>query len=410
MALLSYLTGNSTWAVSLKYRDYRVLWAATVFQSVGMGMEHVALGWVVLELTDSPFMVGVASAARMAPFFFLGIVSGAVADRVERRTFLRFLALAGAVVALVTAVFLVRNTGQVWPIVVLATGMGCVWAFTMTMRQAYTYDIVGHQAALNGMALTALSQRLGGVAGALTAGAIIAWVGVAGEYLAIAATYAVGGVTLMFARSSGQAASSETQSVWANLKGTFHILRFNRVLFILMLLAAVTEVFGFTHQTLLPVFARDVLGLGSTGFGVMSAVRQGGGLFGIILLANLGNYQRKGLLMFIMAAGFGLGEMAFWLTDSVFTFVLVLLFINACASGVDTLYKTLMQANVPNEQRGRAMGTWVVSIGVAPVGHLSIGALGGALGAPGALLINGCILLGASVATALGLPTIRRLK
>ena len=129
-----------------------------------------------------------------------------------------------------------------------------------------------------------------------------------------------------------------------------------------------------------------------------------------ILLANLGNYQRKGLLMFIMAAGFGLGEMAFWLTDSVFTFVLVLLFINACASGVDTLYKTLMQANVPNEQRGRAMGTWVVSIGVAPVGHLSIGALGGALGAPGALLINGCILLGASVATALGLPTIRRLK
>ena len=102
--------------------------------------------------------------------------------------------------------------------------------------------------------------------------------------------------------------------------------------------------------------------------------------------------------------------MAFWVTNGVFTFVLALLFINACASGVDTLYKTLMQSNVPNEQRGRAMGSWVVSIGVAPVGHLSLGAIAGVLGAPGALLINGSLLLGVSIATALGLPNIRRLK
>jgi len=154
MALLSYFSGNVTWAASFKYRDYRLLWVATVFQSVGMGMEHVALGWLVLELTDSAFMVGVASAARMAPFFFLGIVSGAVADRVERRMFLRMLALAGAIVSGLTALVLYQDTGLVWPIILLAMSMGCVWAFTMTMRQAYTFDIVGPEAALNGLALT----------------------------------------------------------------------------------------------------------------------------------------------------------------------------------------------------------------------------------------------------------------
>ena len=410
MALLSYLTGNITWATSFKYRDYRLLWIATVFQSVGMGMEHVALGWLVLELTDSPFMVGVASAARMAPFFFLGIVSGAVADRVERRMFLRLLALAGVIISGITALVLFQDTGQVWPIILLAMGMGCVWAFTMTMRQAYTFDIVGPEAALNGLALTSLSQRVGGVLGALIAGLIIAWAGVAGQYVAIAVTYTFGGVVLMLTRSSGQAAVAEPQSVWQNLKGTFHILSTNRILLILMILAAVTEVLGFTHQTLIPVFARDELGLGSAGFGMMSAVRQAGGLFGLMMLANMGGFQRKGLLMFVLAAGFGLGEMAFWLTNSVFTFVAVLLVLNACASGVDTLYKTLMQSNVPNEQRGRAMGSWVVSIGVAPVGHLSLGAIAGVLGAPGALLINGSLLLGVSIATALGLPNIRRLK
>jgi MFS family permease len=410
MALLSYLAENITWASSFKYRDYRLLWIATVFQSVGMGMEHVALGWLVLELTDSAFMVGVASAARMAPFFFLGIVSGAVADKVERRMFLRMLALAGAVVSGITAFVLYQGTGQVWPILLLAMSMGCVWAFTMTMRQAYTFDIVGHEAALNGLAMTSLSQRVGGVMGALAAGLIIAWVGVAGQYAAIAVVYVIGGAVLMFTRSSGQAAIAEPQSVWQNLKGTFHILSTNRILLILMILAAITEVLGFTHQTLIPVLARDELGLGSAGFGVMSAVRQGGGLIGLILLANMGGFQRKGLLMFALAVGFGLGEMAFWATNSVFTFVLALLFINACASGVDTLYKTLMQSNVPNEQRGRAMGSWVVSIGVAPVGHLSLGAIAGVLGAPGALLINGSLLVGVSIATAIGLPNIRRLK
>ena len=410
MALISFLTGDVNWASSFKYRDYRLLWVATVFQSVGMGMEHVALGWVVLELTDSPFMVGVASAARMAPFFFLGIVSGAVADKVERRIFLRLVSGAGALLACITAMVLFSETFHVWPIIVLATAMGCVWAFTITMRQAYTFDIVGYDAALNRLALMALSQRVGGVLGALAAGLIIAWVGIAGEYMAIAATYVCGGAVLILARSSGQAAVTEPQSVWQNLKDTFGILRTNHVLLILMLLAASTEALGFTHQTLLPVFTRDVLGMGPSGFGIMSAVRQGGGLVGILLLTGLGNFQRKGLLMFILASGFGLGEMAFWFTDHVATFVLVLLIINGFASGVDTLYKTLMQSNVPNEQRGRAMGVWVVSIGVAPVGHLSVGAVAGILGAPAALLINGGMLFAVSVATALGLPEIRRLN
>ena len=71
MALLSYFSGNVTWAASFKYRDYRLLWVATVFQALGMGMEHGAWGWLVLELTDSPLMVGMALALRMAPFFLL---------------------------------------------------------------------------------------------------------------------------------------------------------------------------------------------------------------------------------------------------------------------------------------------------------------------------------------------------
>jgi hypothetical protein len=102
--------------------------------------------------------------------------------------------------------------------------------------------------------------------------------------------------------------------------------------------------------------------------------------------------------------------MAFSLSNHLYYFLGVLLFVNACAMAVDTIYKTLMQDNVADEERGRAMGSWVLSIGVAPVGHLGVGALAGILGAPGALLINGAVLTAVSIGTAIGLPRMRRLE
>ncbi len=409
MSLYSQISRGRGWAASFRRRDFRFLWAATVAQSVGMGMEFVALGWIVFELTNSPFLVGVSSAARMAPFFFLGLVSGAVADRVDRRIFIRWITLLGAVIACLTGLALHFNYGQVWPIIALSVGMGCVWAFTMTLRQAYTYDIVGPEAALNGMSLATLSQQLGGVVGSLVAGVIIERAGIANQYMAIAGSYALSLGVLMWTREPGQAAVRTTQSVIQNLIGYAQILRTNRILLTLMVLAGVTEIFGFTHQSLLPVFAKDILGVGAVGLGVMSAFRQGGGIAGLVILAGMGRFRRKGLMVFIIAGAFGAGEMAFFLGGNFVSFVLILAFINACASAIDTLYRTLMQENVSNDERGRAMGSWVLSIGVGPVGHLGVGAMGQAFGAPVTLLINGSILLGVSIASGLGLKKVRRL-
>ena len=409
MALSSLFSRSPIWAASFRYRDFRYLWMSTTVQSVGMGMEFVALGWLVLDLTGSPFLVGVASAARMAPFFFLGLVSGAVADRVDRRVFTRWITMAGAVIAALTALPLFLGYQNVWPIIALTVVMGSVWAFTLTLRQAYTYDIVGPESALNGMSLTALSNRLGGVLGALVAGAIIEIAGIGFQYLAIGLSYAASAVILFWTREAGQAAVRTPQSVLRNLIGYIEIISTNRTLLTLMILAAITEIFGFTHQSLLPVFAKDELGVGSVGLGVMSSFRQGGGIIGLLLLANLSSSRQKGWMIFIIAGTFGLGEMAFSLGGGFIYFVLVLALINASAAAVDTLYKTLMQEVVPNEQRGRAMGSWVLSIGVAPAGHMGVGALAGAFGATRALLINGTVLLAVSIVTALALPKIRRL-
>ena len=83
------------WWQSFEFKDFRFLWVSTFFQSIGFGMDNVALGWIVFEKTDSAFMVGLAAALRMVPLFLLGIFSGLIADNVERRIFLRIFTIVG---------------------------------------------------------------------------------------------------------------------------------------------------------------------------------------------------------------------------------------------------------------------------------------------------------------------------
>ena len=297
-----------------------------------------------------------------------------------------------------------------WSILALVTLAGSVFAFALTTRQAYTYDIVGPERALNGLSLTAMSMQAGGIGGALLSGVLIQSLGPGWQFVGVSACYLAAVLVLLATGKVEQLVETRRESVLRTMAGYLQIIRENRVLLVLMCLAAVTEVFGFTHMTLLPVFAKEVLHLGPVGLGFLTAVRQSGGIMGLILLASLRDFRRKGILMLTLATGFGLGLMAFSLSSNLFFFLVVLALVNACAMSVDTLYKTLMQSSVPDEQRGRAMGSWVLSIGVAPVGHLGVGGLAGLLGAPGALLVNGAILTFVSLTAAVGLPEMRRLR
>ena len=397
------------WAASLRIRDFRLLWGSTLLYSLATGMEQVSVGWLIFELTGSELMVGVGAAARMLPFFLLGLLSGAIADRWDRRVLVQIGTLGASVVALVMALLLLGGLENVWVVVALVAALGSTFAFVLTVRQTFTYDIVGPEYALNGLALGAMAMQGGGIAGSLVSGAVIEAAGAGWQFVAAAVCYLLSALATLTIRDPGRSIRPAAASVLQNLAGYVRLLRNYRLLLVLMLLTAATEILGFTHMTLLPVFAKEVLHVGPTGLGVMTAARQGGGLLGLWILAGLGGVRKKGLMMFATATGFGAGLMAFSLSGNIYSFIGVLLFVNACAMAVDTLYKTLMQDTVSDEERGRAMGSWVLSIGFAPVGHVGIGALAGIVGAPRALLINGAALAAISVVSALALPRIRRL-
>ncbi|MBI2871733.1 MAG: MFS transporter [Chloroflexi bacterium] len=396
-------------APSLAYRDFRNLWLSTVAASVGMWMEQVALGWMVLELTDSPFMVGVAYGVRMAPFFFFGLVAGALADRVNRPLFLRFINAGVAGVAVTLAVLIFLDMVQVWHVLAIAFVMGALRALYMALRQSFAYDVVGSANALNGLAFLSISMRVGGLAGGPLAGAIIVAVGAGGAYLAMGGSYLVSVLALLLVKEQGQAAPTSREPMLQNLRGGFRLMRSNRVLASLTAMAAGTEVLGYSHTMIMPILARDVLGVGAAGLGVMMAFRSLGGMAGVALLAGTSHLLGLGKLLLACVGLFGLGLVLLGYSPTFLLVLVALLFVSAVASATDVLIPTLMQRSVSNEQRGRAMGGWALGIGVGPVGHMELGALAGALGPPVALAINGVALGAVAALYVLGMPRIRRL-
>lgn len=386
-----------------------MLWGATLCSQVGTGMQTVLLGWLVLAMTDSNTMVGLLFAIRSAPNLLVGFMAGALTDRFDRRMLMRLTTCGMALLPWFMAWCAWQGTLALWMLLGCTALLGLLQAFEATARQAYTFDVVGARDATQGLALLFLAQRLGGVFGSLLAGATLAWWGASLSFLAMGLTYGGGAVAIWTLRQRGSAAPQVQESMWDNVLAYGRELRANRVMQSLILSTAGTELFGFSYQVLLPTLARDVLHSGAAGLGLLTAGRFLGGVLGSAVLTAVQSTRHQGRMLLVTLTLFGIGLVSlaevtyFWFTLG------GVMFVSMMAAAADILHMALLQHSVANEQRGRAMGAWVVGTGTAPLGHLAIGALAGLMGASLALLLNGAALLALAGTLALALPRLRRL-
>jgi predicted MFS family arabinose efflux permease len=161
---------------------------------------------------------------------------------------------------------------------------------------------------------------------------------------------------------------------------------------------------------MLPVLAKEVLQVGAGGLGVLTAFRFLGGVLGVSGLTVLGARYRRGRMLLVALTLFGAGQVLLASAPTFAVAALCVIFINIMAAATDVLHQTLLQYSVANEQRGRAMGSWIIGTGVAPVGHLEVGALASLTSAHVALLVNGLALMLLPLGMAVGIPRLWRLK
>ncbi|MDP6494949.1 MAG: MFS transporter [Dehalococcoidia bacterium] len=396
-------------APAMRFRDFRLLWLSGVFNSTGFIGEQVVLGWLVLELSDSPLMVGAALALRMAPFLLLGVIAGAIADRVDRRKLLRGVSISMAALSAVISLIIMLDLVALWHLLLITFAGGCLRAMHQPARQSFAYDIVGPNNLVNGLSFLSLGMRVGAIGGSLVVGFLVGRLGADVAYMVLAISYIGSATTLQFIRSPGQSTSRAQQPLWQNLKELGVELRQNSTLRVLLILAATVEILGFSHQVLLPVIARDVLDVGAEGLGLMNALRSIGGITAILALSSLGEVRRKGLLYLAVLHIFGISLLFLGVADTFYPAILAIIVINGMGALSDILSQSLVQTVVPNELRGRAMGSWVLAVGLGPVGHLQIGALASALGVGFALTAHGAGLVALAVGALALFPRLRRL-
>ena len=268
-----------------------------------------------------------------------------------------------------------------------------------SVSRALVYDLVGSKQALNGMALVSLADKLFAVLGALSAGVLLSLVGASGAFGGMGAAYFFSALCLAgvkrayrWKRKGEEASSPEDRPSGKFTKNLMMIWK-NPGLLLLAGIAVTMEVFAFSSDVLLPSFARDIFKVGESGLGIMTAVRNVGGVVGVLVLAGISTRVRQGPLLAFACVGFGISLAVFASSPTFILALVVLFFIGMMWASVDSLLPTLLQYSVRDEERGASVGVWNLSRGLGPLGHLEVGALAGATSASLALTINGGLIV-----------------
>jgi MFS family permease len=374
-------------------RSFSLIFLTTVTASLGDMLMDISSGWLVLDLTDSPLSLGLFWAVRSSPNLLFGMIGGATADKMDRR---RLLMACYGLYALCGSLFgFLIMSGRIRLIHALALIFirGVIRTFENPSRQSFIVDIVGRSRAMNGISLNAVGMRGIGILGGALAGLIIELFGKEWPFYVLSGMFIVAILLVGFIKGVRTNRVAQQLSVWRNIVGGVQIVRDNRVILALMVIAATCEMFGFSFPVLIPVFARDMLKVGAFGMGMINAFRSGGGLLACLALASLGDLKHKGRLLLGMFLMFGVG-LILYANSPVYALSLFFMgVVGVSAASHDALSQVLLQLNVEEDQRGRAMGIWQLSIGFGLIGSMTLGTLAEAYGAPLAQSVFGGIMV-----------------
>ena len=394
---------------ALRNPDYRRLWFGTAFNQQGMSGEHVVLGALVFQITESTGWIGVIMAIYFFPLFLFGMLSGIVADWMDRRTLLRRIELAFIALQLCFASLLFIGVDDLWLIVGFALLTGSLRALHQPVRLSYAYDIVGGNQVVSGLGLLNLSGRSGQLIGAVLVGLVMKHYGAPAALTVIVTGHTIAFLSFARLHTVGEAAIKKHVPIGQNIREFGAELRSNRVLMMLVLITAAVEVFGFSFATALPELATIRLNLGEDGLGYLHAARAAGGIVAGLAMSFMGQMQRKGLVFLCVIFAFGASILLLSIEGAILFTVCSVALVALLATSSDVLTQSMMQLSVANELRGRAMGVWVLAVGIAPIGHLQFGALSIAIGLSNTLAVNGTILVVVGLIVALVVPRLRQL-
>jgi MFS family permease len=354
---------------SLRNHNYRLFFFGQMISLTGTWMQTIGQAWLVLDLTHSPLALGTVTMLQFLPISLLVLFGGVIADKVPKRRLLVLTQTAAMTQAFVLAFLTWSGLIALWQIYLLATMLGLTNALDNPTRQAFVVEMVGRDDVTNAVALNSSMFNSARLIGPAVGGVIIAVVGVGAAFFINGVSFIAVIIGLLLMRPAllhPASRGGEGRLLEQLAEGLRYSLRTPSILLILILMASIGT-FGYNFTVVLPLLARNVLHVGSIGFGAMTSAVGVGSLMAALALATLRKPSRRTLLVGATAFAAILAAVAasHWY---VLTLVLLVALGVAGISFTATANSTL-QITAPDHLRGRVMSLYMLLFaGTTPIG------------------------------------------
>jgi MFS family permease len=381
---------------ALYHRHFRLLWLGLMISVAGTQMQTWALFWHIRTLTDQPIALGGVGLARILPVIVFSLVGGVLADMVNRRRVMFVTQSMMALGALALGWLTLQGTVNLWLLYALTALQATAAAFDLPARQALVPNLLPARDLPNAFSLQSIAFQVGAIVGPALSGLVIANLGQAYTYLINGLSYLAVILALVFmgaVEQKSDPARRASFSIAAVREGAQFILS-QPIILSTMILDFFATFFS-SANTLMPIIARDVLGVGVREYGWLSAAQSIGAMIAALIISQIGEIRRKGPIFLVSVVFFGLSTVALGLARTFWMAMLSLMVVGASDSVSMIIRNTIRQLQTPDHIRGRMTSiNQIFFMGGPQLGEIEAGLVAQFFGAPLAIISGGvgCIL------------------
>ncbi|HXU91904.1 MAG TPA: MFS transporter [Methylomirabilota bacterium] len=374
---------------AFRHRDFRLFWTAQLVSLIGTWMQSVAQSWLVLQLTNSPFRLGLVGTLQFTPMLLLSFVAGALADRLPKRRLIIASQIVLFLQSLGLAALIEFGHVQYWHVALLALVYGIANTIDMPTRQAFLVEMVGKSDLMNAIALNSGMFNAARIVGPALAGVLIARWGMAPAFFFNALSFLPVIAVLTAIHAQGLPRAQSGRRLQAEIgEGLGYAARTPRILLTLAMVVVVSA-FLFNYNIFVPLLARDVLHQDASGFGLLMTMLGIGALTGAVALALTGRGRPPVAALAVPALLQGVATALLAAVGSVRLAAALLVIMGFCGILFMAGSNSTLQLTVPDELRGRVMSLYTfVFAGVTPFGSLLVGSIAEAFGIRTSLVVS----------------------
>ena len=360
---------------ALRHRNFRLFFGGQLVSLIGTWMQNTAQGWLVYEMTQSKWLLGMVTAVSTAPMLFFSIWGGSIADQHSKRNIVLWTQTAMMALAFAFAALVWSHRITTELILVIAAFRGLAMAFDMPARQAFMVEMTSREDLMNAISLNSSMVNGARVIGPSVAGLLMAKLGIAMCFFVDGLSYIAVIIGLAMMQLPKFVKPQRPSSAAAHVLEGFSYVWGHRRMKTLLILFAIVGIFGWSYSVLMPAFAADVFKARAGGYGALLSANGVGALFGALTVASIGHRVSRRLLVF---GGLGIFSAMLLMLAFVQNFYLALVLLAVAGWGMLLFFSTintLLQISSSDEMRGRVMGIWALVFGgMMPIGGLEAGA------------------------------------